>query len=74
MFAGLDLLGMTSFWLAFFAAVLMAAFAGLVPGISATLLMALAYMAAFGALWLTGIRGEVWRHRAEAAALRAARA
>jgi TctA family transporter len=42
MFAGLDLLGTTSFWLAFFAAVLMAAFAGLVPGISATLLMALA--------------------------------
>lgn len=42
MFAGLDLLGTTSFWLAFFAAVLMAAFAGLVPGVSASLLMALA--------------------------------
>jgi TctA family transporter len=42
MFAGLDLLGTTSFWLAFFAAVLMAAFAALVPGVSASLLMALA--------------------------------
>jgi len=38
------------------------------------LLMALAYMAAFGALWLVRIRGELWRRRAEAAALRAARA
>lgn len=38
------------------------------------LLMALAYMAAFGSLWLVRIRGEVWRRRAEAAALRAARA
>jgi heme exporter protein C len=38
------------------------------------LLMVLAYMAAFGALWLVRIRGEVWRRRAEAAALRAARA
>jgi heme exporter protein C len=38
------------------------------------LLMGLCYMAAFGALWLTRIRGEVWKHRAEAAALRAARA
>ena len=38
------------------------------------LIMGLAYMAAFGALWLTRIRGEVWRRRAEAAALRAARA
>ncbi|MFN3583456.1 heme ABC transporter permease CcmC [Phenylobacterium sp.] len=37
-------------------------------------LMALAYMAAFGSLWLVRIRGEVWRRRAEAAALRAARA
>jgi len=37
------------------------------------LLMGLAYMAAFGSLWLVGIRGEVWRRRAEAAALRAAR-
>jgi heme exporter protein C len=38
------------------------------------LLMGLAYMAAFGSLWLVGIRAEVWRRRAEAAALRAARA
>lgn len=38
------------------------------------LIMALAYMAAFGALWLVAIRAEVWRRRAEAAALRAARA
>jgi heme exporter protein C len=37
------------------------------------LLMALAYMSAFGSLWLVRIRGEVWRRRAEAAALRAAR-
>ncbi len=37
------------------------------------LLMSLAFMAAFGALWLVRIRGEVWRRRAEAAALRAAR-
>jgi len=37
------------------------------------LLMGLAYMAAFGALWLVRIRGEVWRRRAEAAAMRAAR-
>lgn len=37
------------------------------------LLMGLAYMAAFGALWLVRIRGEVWRRRAEAAALRLAR-
>ena len=37
------------------------------------LLMGLAYMAAFGSLWLVRIRGEVWRRRAEAAALRAAR-
>ena len=37
-------------------------------------LMLLAYLAAFGALWLVRIRGEVWRRRAEAAALRAARA
>ena len=35
---------------------------------------ALAYMAAFGQLWLVRIRGEVWRRRAETAALRAARA
>ncbi len=38
------------------------------------LLMGLAYMAAFGSLWLVGIRAEVWRRRAEAAELRAARA
>ena len=38
------------------------------------LLMGLCYMAAFGAMWLTRIRGEVWRRRAEVAALRAARA
>ena len=38
------------------------------------LLMSLAYMAAFGSLWLVRIRGEVWRRRAEAAALRVARA
>ncbi|MET0272172.1 MAG: heme ABC transporter permease CcmC [Phenylobacterium sp.] len=38
------------------------------------LLMSLAYLSAFGSLWLVRIRGEVWRRRAEAAALRAARA
>jgi len=38
------------------------------------LLMVLAYTALFGSLWLVRIRGEVWRRRAEAAALRAARA
>ena len=37
------------------------------------LLMALAYTGAFGSLWLVRIRGEVWRRRAEAAALRASR-
>ncbi|MDP3173006.1 MAG: heme ABC transporter permease CcmC [Phenylobacterium sp.] len=37
------------------------------------LLMALAYMGAFGALWLVRIRAELWRRRAEAAAMRAAR-
>ena len=37
------------------------------------LIMALAYTSAFGSLWLMRIRGEVWRRRAEAAALRAAR-
>jgi heme exporter protein C len=37
-------------------------------------LMLLAYLAAFGSLWLVRIRGELWRRRAEAAALRAARA
>jgi heme exporter protein C len=36
------------------------------------LLMSLAYMSAFGSLWLVRIRGEVWRRRAETAALRAA--
>jgi heme exporter protein C len=36
--------------------------------------MTLAYLAAFGALWLVRIRGEVWRRRAEAAAVRMARA
>jgi TctA family transporter len=40
--AGLAWLGTSSYWLAFFAAVLMAAAAGLVPGLSATLLMAIA--------------------------------
>ena len=37
------------------------------------LLMGQAFMAAFGSLWLVGIRAQVWRRRAEAAALRAAR-
>ena len=37
-------------------------------------LMNLAYLTGFGALWLVRIRGELWRRRAEAAALRAARA
>jgi len=36
--------------------------------------MLLAYLSAFGSLWLVRIRGEVWRRRAEAAALRMARA
>ena len=40
--AGLSMLGTTAYWFAFFAAVCMAAFAGLVPGASASLLMALA--------------------------------
>jgi len=40
--AGLAWLGTASFWLAFLAGVLMAAAAGLVPGLSATLLMAIA--------------------------------
>ncbi|ODT89311.1 heme ABC transporter permease CcmC [Phenylobacterium sp. SCN 70-31] len=35
--------------------------------------MGLAYVAAFGSLWLVRIRGELWRRRAEAAAARAAR-
>jgi heme exporter protein C len=38
------------------------------------ILMVLSYMSAFGSLWLVRIRGEVWRRRADAAALRAARA
>ena len=37
-------------------------------------LMSLAYISAFGSVWLVRIRGEVWRRRAEAAAVRAARA
>jgi heme exporter protein C len=37
-------------------------------------LMILAYLAGFGSLWLVRIRGGIWRRRAEAAALRAARA
>ena len=37
------------------------------------LLMGLAFTSAFGSLWLVGIRAQVWRRRAEAAALRAAR-
>jgi len=37
-------------------------------------LMMLAYLSAFGSLSLVRIRGEVWRRRAEAAAVRAARA
>jgi heme exporter protein C len=36
------------------------------------LTLALAYMAAFGALWMVRIRAEVWRRRAGALALRAA--
>lgn len=36
------------------------------------LTLALAYTAAFGALWLVRIRGEVWRRRANVLALRAA--
>jgi heme exporter protein C len=37
-------------------------------------LMMLAYLSAFGSLWLVRIRGEVWRRRADALTLRAARA
>jgi len=49
---------------------------GALPPVYATplMLMNLAYLTGFGALWLVRIRGEVWRRRAEAAALRAARA
>ena len=36
------------------------------------LTLALAYTAAFGALWLVRIRAEVWRKRANVLALRAA--
>jgi heme exporter protein C len=36
------------------------------------LVLSLAYMAAFGALWLVRIRAEVWRRRAAALAVRAA--
>jgi heme exporter protein C len=36
--------------------------------------MVLAYMAAFGSLWLVRIRAEVWRRRAQVASMRAARA
>ncbi|MGZ8362747.1 MAG: heme ABC transporter permease [Caulobacteraceae bacterium] len=36
------------------------------------LIMGLGYMALFGALWLAGIRAEVWRRRARTLALRAA--
>ncbi|MBT6800304.1 MAG: hypothetical protein HOA41_01370, partial [Rhodospirillales bacterium] len=41
-FAGFALLGSQAYWLAFLTAVAMAAVAGLVPGLSASLLMALA--------------------------------
>jgi heme exporter protein C len=49
---------------------------GALPPVYATplFLMMVAYLAGFGSLWLVRIRGEVWRRRAEAAALRAARA
>src|SRR5690242_14042774 len=40
--AGLSFLGTQNYWLAFFAASLMAVVAGLLPGISTTLLLALA--------------------------------
>ncbi|HET6970697.1 MAG TPA: heme ABC transporter permease CcmC [Phenylobacterium sp.] len=36
------------------------------------ILLGLAWMAAFGSLWLVRIRGEIWRRRADAAALRVA--
>ena len=49
---------------------------GALPPAYATplMLMNFAYLTGFGALWLVRIRGELWRRRAEAAALRAARA
>jgi heme exporter protein C len=34
------------------------------------LVMGLAYLAGFGALWLVRIRGEVWRRRAQVRAVR----
>ncbi|MBS0331812.1 MAG: heme transporter HemC, partial [Proteobacteria bacterium] len=37
------------------------------------ILLALAYTSAFGSLWLVRIRGEVWRRRADALAVRLAR-
>ena len=40
--------------------------------LSPLLIMMLAYMAGFGALWLVRIRAEVWRRRAAVLALRAA--
>jgi heme exporter protein C len=48
------------------------------PAMSAVFLwplltMGLAYMAVFGSLWLVAIRGEVWKRRAEAIALKTAR-
>ena len=36
------------------------------------LVMGLAYMSGFGALWLVRIRGEIWRRRAMARAVRLA--
>jgi len=49
---------------------------GALPAVYAAplMLMNLAYLTGFGALWLVRIRGELWRRRAEAAALRLARA
>jgi heme exporter protein C len=38
------------------------------------ILLSLAWMSAFGALWLVRIRGEVWRRRADAAAVKMAHA
>jgi heme exporter protein C len=38
------------------------------------IVLSLSYMAGFGSLWLVRIRGEVWKRRAETAALKAARA
>lgn len=36
-------------------------------------LMCFSYFAAFGALWLTRVRGEIWRRRAQALAIQEAR-